>query len=428
MIKKEFAEIYSGLTVMKKRIAFIVQRYGKEVNGGAEFHCKLIAERLTSNYDVDVLTSCAQDYRTWDNKYQPGREVINKVNVLRFPTEHPRLNKKFRSLSRKFSHRKPYFKVLRFLGLLKSYHRLVPPKFTAQDNFNWAKFQGPYVPSLLEYLKAEEGKYDVLIFFTYLYYPTICGIAIRPEKSILIPTAHDEPPIYFPVFKDLFSKPKAILYNTLAEKRFVNRLFNNEQVYDDVVGVGIENVDLEGDGQSHHILKNSSPYLIYIGRIDVSKGCKILCEYFLKYKQQVDTDLKLILVGQPFMKIPVHADIIVMGFVDEGIKRALLKDAKALVIPSFYESLSMVTLEGMAQGIPIIANSHCEVLQDHIENSKAGFTFDNFDTFKVALNTLFSEDTSLELLQLNGRRYVKENYQWDVVLNKIKSAIEFIAH
>lgn len=48
-----------------KKIAFVVQRYGLDVNGGAEYHCRLIAERMTKYFDVEVLTTCAIDYMTW---------------------------------------------------------------------------------------------------------------------------------------------------------------------------------------------------------------------------------------------------------------------------------------------------------------------------------------------------------------------------
>ena len=59
----------------KKKIAMVVQRYGLEVNGGAELECRLYAERLTPFYDVTILTTCAVDHYTWADSYKPGEEI-----------------------------------------------------------------------------------------------------------------------------------------------------------------------------------------------------------------------------------------------------------------------------------------------------------------------------------------------------------------
>ena len=415
------------LNMERERIALIVQRYGLEVNGGAEYHCRILAEQLKSVYDVTVLTSCAQDYRTWENEYAAGKEVINGVEVIRFPTAIPRDSRKFRSLSRKFANRKPYQKVLKALGLLKAYKKLVSSQVTEEDCYNWAKYQGPYMPELIPYLEAEQDRYQVFIFFTYLYYPTIYGLDVNPGKSILIPTAHDEPPIYFPVFKDLFAKPRAILYNTLAEKRFVNGQFHNEEVHSEITGIGIERTEPVVRYNSAQLLNDTKPYLIYIGRIDASKGCKLMCDYFLRYINDAPDSWNLVLVGQAFMEIPVHPAIIAMGFVEEDVKLSLLEDAEALIIPSFYESLSMVTLESMAHGIPVVANGNCEVLKDHIDQSGAGFAFTDYESFKLAMDALSDPEFNLPAMQKRAVAYVADNYNWQVVVEKIQSTISFVA-
>jgi len=413
---------------LRKKIAFIVQRYGLEVNGGAEYHCRIIAEKLKDIYDVEVLTSCAKDYLSWKNEYAEGVSVINDVTIRRFAVEESRNWKKFNSLSRQLiGKRKLYQKTLRLFGLLNAFEKLQPVDTIPHKEEKWVKDQGPYIPSLINYLTENQSKYDTLIFFTYLYYPTIFGIDVVPKKSILVPTAHDEPPIYLNIFKKFFKKPAAILYNTLSEQRFVNKQFHNEDIFSEIVGVGIDPPKDITPQNTDYILKPEDPFLIYIGRVDLAKGCGIMFDYFSAYKKASNSSLKLVVVGELFMNAPTNPDIILTGFVADDIKASLLLRAKALVIPSLYESLSLVTLESMAYGVPVIANENCEVLKDHINNSNGGFLFNDYGSFKKSLDTILSPDFDTTILSENAKKYVAENYSWPITIEKYKKAIDYIS-
>ena len=404
-----------------------MQRYGLEVNGGAEYHCRVIAEKLKDIYEVEVLTSCAKDYLSWKNEYPNGDTIINGVTVHRFLAEKSRNWKEFNSISRLLiGKRKLYQKALRQFGLLNAFEKMQPAGNIQKNEEKWVIDQGPYVPSLTNYLTKNHQNYNALIFFTYLYYPTVFGMNVAPEKSILIPTAHDEPPIYLNIFKAFFKKPAVILYNTLSEKHFVNQQFHNGDIFSEIVGVGIDppkNIIAQNIG---HIVKPEDPFLIYIGRVDPSKGCGILFDYFSAYKKAARNNLKLVVVGELFMDAPANPDIILTGFVADEIKASLLLKAKALVIPSLYESLSLVTLESMAYGVPVIANENCEVLKDHIINSNAGFLFSDYDSFKNAIDTIVKPDFDNSILSGNAQKYVADNYSWPVTIQKYQKAIDYI--
>ena len=43
------------------RLAFVIQRYGTEVSGGAELHCRWLAERLARRHEVEVFATRALD-------------------------------------------------------------------------------------------------------------------------------------------------------------------------------------------------------------------------------------------------------------------------------------------------------------------------------------------------------------------------------
>lgn len=111
---------------------------------------------------------------------------------------------------------------------------------TLAREFKWLHDQGPLAPSLLAYIASHREQYDLLVFFTSIYYPTALGLRLVPDKSILVPTAHDEPPIYFDLYKALFDAPRAILYNTEEERVFVQAQFDNAYIPNEVVGVGVD--------------------------------------------------------------------------------------------------------------------------------------------------------------------------------------------
>ncbi|WP_314713177.1 glycosyltransferase family 4 protein [Leptotrichia wadei] len=387
---------------MKKKILFVVQRYGLEVNGGAELHCRQLAERLKDEYDVSVLTTCAIDYVTWKNEYKEGIEHINGVKVIRKKVDFERNQKKFNKISAKLNNEK--------------------------DNINlgieWQEAQGPHSSELIKYLEDHKDDYDVIIFLTYLYYTTYFGLKVAPEKSILIPTAHDEPPIYYSIFNETFNLPKAILYSTATERDFVNKRFKNDYIESDIVGLG---VDINENAQDINLEKTfgiKDDYVVYIGRIDESKGCKEMFEYFLEYKKTYDSNLKLVLAGKSAMEIPRNKDIVTLGFVSEDEKVNLIRKSKLLILPSKFESLSLSTLEAMYLKVPVLLNGKCEVLKQHAILSNGGLYYENKWEFIETLDYLIRNSKIAERMGENGRKYVDLNYKWDVIIEKLKKNIE----
>jgi glycosyltransferase involved in cell wall biosynthesis len=388
-----------------KKIAFVIQRYGKEVNGGAEQYCKQVAEHLNSIYDVEVLTTCAVDYITWANEYSPGMEEINGVKVKRFQVAQKRDIDAFRVVMDRVASN---------------------PHHTMEDELYWLKEQGPYCPELIRYIKKNRGKYKVFIFVTYLYHLTYFGLQQIPQKSILVSTAHDEPWAHFDIFYPLFHLPKAMVYLTEEEKSFVTGKFDNDYKVSDIMGIGIDvptNVQPEMFRNKYGI---NDEYIVYIGRIDEGKGCHELFEYFIRYKKENPSNLKLVLMGKPAMDIPENQDILTLGFVSEQDKYNGMAGSKILVLPSHFESLSMSVLESLGMRIPVLVSGRSEVLKGHCLRSNAGLYYTNYQEFSMCLNLMLENNPMYNQMGENGEKYISYYYTWDKVIDKYVNLIESI--
>lgn len=385
-----------------KKIAFVNQRYGREVNGGSEYYTRLIAEHLTGEYQVEVLTTKALDYTTWEDYYTEEIEDINGVTVRRFSVDRPRDPKRFLKIND---------------VIPKNSHR------TPAEEQEWMDEQGPFCPLLIDYIRDNADHYDLFIFVTYLYYTTCRGIAEVANKAVLIPTAHDEPYIYFSIFREEFVAPKAIVYLTEEEKKFVQGMFHNESIPNVVTAVG---VDLPpDDGEEPEIDKlPAEPYLIYVGRIEGGKGCGELFSFFEQYKKRNPNHVKLVLMGKEVLEIPKHPDIIYLGFVSEKMKFEGIRRSMALVLPSYYESLSISVLEALQVGTPVLVNGNCHVLKGHCQRSNAGLYYQGYEDFEGAVNYMERHPEELKSMGNNGKLYVSRDYRWDIVVNKLKTLFE----
>lgn len=393
------------MTMNKKgKICFVVQRYGLEVNGGAELECRQYAERLTDDYDVHVFTTKAIDYMTWRDEYTADHEVINGVEVWRFPVAFPRDVDEFNKVNAK----------------LLSGNTLSP-----QEEQEWLIKQGPYAPALIEAVKQHKDEYLSYIFCTYLYYPTVAGVEAVREKAITVPTAHDEIYLTMKMFRKVFTDPKGIFYNTIEEKEFAEERFENSDVMSEIGGVG---VDIPQDVNSDRFRQkyNVDKYVVYVGRIDEGKGCGRLFHYFQEYKKRNGGSLKLVLMGKAVIPVLESDDIINLGFVSDQDKFDGMAGAQFLIMSSEFESLSMVVLESLALKVPVLVNGRCKVLKGHCVRSNAGLYYHDYYEFEGAVNYMMSHDEERQCMGENGVTYIANNYQWKDIIGRLENLIDYV--
>lgn len=298
------------------------------------------------------------------------------------------------------------------------------PAHTPQQAYEWVRMQGPESTALIEYIKQNRDAYELFLFFTYLYYQTVFGLPYVKDKAVLVPFCHDEPYVYLHCFDELFSMPKAIIFNTEEEEEFVHQRFENASIPSILTGIGLDIPPLNTLPDGRAAFKLKKPFILYMGRIDPAKGCSELFNYFLEYKTRYRNDLQLVLMGNELIPVPRHKDIISLGFVSEEEKYAVLRECDALVLPSHFESLSIVVLEAFAFQKPVLVSGHCAVLKGHCTKSNAGLYFYGSEDFALCLDLLYSNKPLRDAMGAKGLAYVDERYQWDIILDKMTKFIE----
>jgi glycosyltransferase involved in cell wall biosynthesis len=129
-------------------------------------------------------------------------------------------------------------------------------------------------------------------------------------------------------------------------------------------------------------------------------------------------DASLVLMGVKLMPLPEDPFIRFAGRLSDEERLLALEAGTVVVVPSPYESLSLLALESFAVGTPVLANARSEVLVDHCQKSHAGLFYADRDEFTECLNLLVANRGLRAALGKNGRDYVRRNYRWDVILGK----------
>ena len=378
-------------------LAFVVQRYGSEVTGGAELHCRWLAERLARRHEVEVFATRALDYVDWADAYPEGDAQVNGILVHRFGVRRRRKARAFASLSR-----------LVFDG-----------PHTADEEEAWVLANGPDSPALVEAVVKSSDRFDLIVFYCYRYYHTYHALPLVRDRAVLVPTAEEDPAIELSIFEPLFRMPRGIVYLTPEEQALVEERSGNAAVPSVVVGSGLDLPDGAGlDFRAMHGL--TRPFILYVGRVDRNKGCSTLFAYFRLFLEETGLDVDLVVAGQPAIPIPDHPHILPLGVVTEEEKVAALRAADVLVMPSRYESLSIVMLEAWKLGLPVLANGRCRVLAGQCLRSGGGLFYDGYTEFREAARILLERADLRAALGRRGREYVEREYRSERVEARVE--------
>jgi glycosyltransferase involved in cell wall biosynthesis len=383
------------------KLACVVHRFGADIAGGSEGHCRLVARHLAATHDVTIVTTTARDHVTWANHYAPGESRDGALRVLRFPVERPRDLHRFRDIS----------------------DRVFRGGADPADEEEWFRENGPQTPTLLEFLEHRAREFDLVLFWSYRYYDAYFGLPLVRDRAILVPTAEEDPLIHVDALTKYFALPRGFLFLTPEEEVLVGARAPRH-LPREVIGCGIDSPPTPRADAATLLRAQGieGDYILYLGRIDPNKGCATLLHHFRAYMERSNGPkrLQLVLAGPANMPVPDDPSIRQLGFVDEPTRDALLANARVLAMPSPYESLSMVLLEAWNHGVPALVNARCAVLKGQALRADGGLYYQNAMEFAGALDYLLSKPDVARQLGAQGRAYVEREYRWPTVMAKIE--------
>ena len=386
------------------RIALVVPRYGPEIGGGAEGLARWFAQSLAQDHQVTVLTTTALDYMTWAPHYATGSDRDGSVGVLRFPV--------------------PVKRDVAAFNRLNEYVLESDDIISTEVEERWMVEQGPVSPALLDHLGQHGDGYDAVLFIPYLYATTGLGLPLVADRSVLIPALHDEAPAYLSIMRRTFRLAKGIGFLTPEERELAGDLFGRCGHHRSLLGIGI---DTPQPTTPERDMVPDRPYVLYVGRIDPSKGSLDLFSHHRALLHRHHDAPMLVLAGRAVVEVPDVPWIRHVGYVSEAEKAALIKGAVCSVLPSPYESLSISILEAWSHARPVIVSSRSKVLVGQARRANGGLWFDDAAGYADAVMMLARDPRLGAQMGEHGRLYTIGRYRTAAVVDRLERLVHSAA-
>ena len=415
------------------KFAFITPRYGADVSAGAEHACRLLAEQVSERHDVDVLTTCARDHRTWKNEYSEGADRVRGALVRRFSVSQVPDHIGFDALSQRL--------------------RTSPP--ARAEELEWVRLHGPWSPGLIDYLTRAHRSYDVLVFFGLWHPPTVLGLEVAAERSVLFPYLQLQPALRFGLWAELIRSTRALGFFSESERRLLHGYVGVRHHCEEVVGIGIEPppqqayprhqqdpadviadedepIAEDEEEEPEYLERRGTPFkrrhrlyggfVLYGGRVESDNGCEEMLEYFDAYAT-AEADATLVLRGVKMMKVPDERYVRLAGIIPDRERMTAYEAADVTLAPDADDLLSEPLLESLAVGTPVLASARNAAAVEHCRRAGAGLYYANREEFVAALSMLTSNARLRERLGANGRAYIRDHHRWDGVLGRFDRLI-----
>ena len=415
------------------KFAFVTPRYGADIGTGSEHACRLIAEHVSERHDVDVLTTCARDHRTWKNEYFEGSDRVRGVLVRRFAVSQ----------------------VPDHIGFDVLSQRLQTTAHSRAEELEWVRLHGPWSPGLIDYLKRANRSYDVLVFFGLSHPLTVHGLEIAPERSVLFPYLQLQPAMRFGLWPDVVRSVRGLGFFSESERRLLHSYLGVRHACEEVVGIGVDpppqqsyprhqqdpnDTITDDDDTGNEDESEAAEYLagrgipfkrrhrlygrfaLYGGRVESDNGCEEMLEYFDAFAAS-DSDATLVLMGLKMMKVPEEPYLRLAGVIPDRDRMTAYEAADVTIAPASDDLLAQPLLESLAVGTPVLASARNTAAVEHCRRAGAGLYYGNREEFVGALHLLIANAQLREKLGGNGRAYIRSHHRWDNVLGRFDRLI-----
>ena len=421
------------------RFAFITPRYGAEIIAGPEHACRLLAEQVAERHDVDVITTCARDERTWKNECAEGTDRVRGVVVRRFTVSQPHEAEAFAQLSA----------------------RLAAEPRSRADELEWVRRLGPWSPGLIEHIKRQHKSYDALVFFSLQHATTVHGLGIAPERSVLFPHVQLTPSLRFALWGDLIRDARGVGLMSSAERPLLHDYVRVTPAHEELVGIGIEpshqqtyprhqqdpadnltpedeppadrDTDADAPPDPEYLDGRGIPFrrrhrlygpiVLYGGRVQADNGCEEMLEYFDSYAA-IDAEASLVLMGVKMMKVPEERQVRFAGVLPDRERMGAYEASDVTIAPASDDLLAEPLLESLAVGTPVLASARNEAAVAHLRRANAGLYYANRDEFVEGLRLIMTNSRLRERLGGNGRQYIAQHCQWDGVMGRFDRLVQ----
>ncbi len=374
-------------------VAFVTTRFGSDIFAGSEIAVLRVSQALP-DAGATVYSTTLRDFDDLSPRYQEGEDRLGDLTLFRYPPD-PVDKALFTSLTEKMQHE----------------------PLSRDEEEQWIRncFNSS---SLLEDLS--KSRHDAYFFTPYLRATTYFGARMFPHRSLLLPGLHDEPPAHFQLFKDWFAGLGGLAFNSPAEQRFANHIYDLAGVPQRVLGLPVPERLSPGRKDPSHLSLPTRPYLLYVGRLEPGKGVLQLLDW-VDGTPEVD----LVVVGEGEVALPRKA-LHLRGLTESELDYCY-KNALATCQLSAMESFSLVLFESWQQQTPVIVSSLSKVTEEFCLRADGGLSAGTREEFRKAVEFLRTHPAERAILGRQGQEFTRRRFAPSVMGSRFRAFFEFLA-